>query len=153
MNECPLTDDELRQVGGADHETLAPFFALHADEVDWPEGAPEGIDPRAILNPEEVEEDIAFLRLVCHRVVEARSKKNIHAEQSALAPGQRWGRKGAGTTPLTYIAGNVNRVRGRPAERAMTRKQRRATRYQPGKGFVKPFDPYKITRKRFRTFP
>ena len=148
MSGCPLTNDELRQVGGADYEALAPFFALRADEVDWPKGKPEDFDPRAIVNVQQVEEDIAFLRLVCHRVVEARSNQNAHEEQSALGPGQRWGAMGAGMTPRTYVVANVRLALGRNAERPLTRKQRRALpRYSPKKGgFAKPFDPVKISR-------
>ncbi len=145
MSRCRCTNEELRQVGGADGEALVRFFALYAGEVTWPAGA-EGIDPQAVVNAEEVEQDIAFLRLVCYRVIEARDKKNVHAEQRALGPGQRWGDRDHGRDAPTYIASNVLVALGKEPLPILNHAKRQELRYMGrhvwrSGGFPKPFNP------------
>ena len=92
MNECQCTAEELREVGGADHEDIS-----------------------AILNG--TEEDVAYLRLVCHKVLEARRRGDIHAERNALGADYRWEKRGRTVGPMLYIATTINKSLGRQAPR------------------------------------
>ena len=157
MRKCKCTREELAQLAALareNPETLAPFFALYADEVTWPEGA-EGIHPHDVLNAEEVKKDIDHFGSVCETVLEARRWGDARAEDEALGGGHRWGRRGQGETALSYVVEHFRHTLGQDVFQRLSGKAWRTVRYVPGKGgqpgkFEKSFNPSRMAAKRFR---